>query len=79
MKRDLNKIFVVNNIWISPRGTYYQVTGVRLGQATLRVGLHGKGRITRRSKFATNNWVKVSSTSSDQDIKSIYEASHDQI
>lgn len=56
--------FVVGQVWKSPRGKLYRVvaggydhaTRLKL-EATLRLGVDGKGRIVRRRWDAVENWV----------------------
>lgn len=51
--------FRQGQVWLSPKGTWYRVEEVRLGQATLRVGLQGTGRLVRRPVAATQGWQFV--------------------
>lgn len=49
--------FHEGQVWESPRGTLYKVVKVvRGGQATLRLGSDGKGRIVRRDWDAVIGW-----------------------
>ena len=53
--------FHVGQVWESPRGTLYRVMSVRRGgQAELRVGSTGGGRIVRRDWDAVVGWVLYS-------------------
>ncbi|TNF09437.1 MAG: recombinase [Gammaproteobacteria bacterium] len=53
--------FHVGQVWESPRGYLYKVIGVqRGGQAVLRLGVDGTGRIVRRDWDAVINWVLYS-------------------
>lgn len=54
----LPRRFHAGQIWESPRGTLYKVVAVqRGGQATLRLGVDGSGRIVRRAWDAVRNWA----------------------
>jgi len=46
-------------VWQSPKGTFYRVERVVGGQATLRVGLEGAGRLVRRGHDRTNGWTFI--------------------
>ena len=50
--------FHAGQVWESPKGFFYKVINVdKGGQATLRLGLDGSGRIVRRDWDAVINWV----------------------
>jgi len=49
--------FHIGQVWESPRGYLYKVMEVKNGQASLRLGLEGNGRIVRREWDAVINWV----------------------
>lgn len=50
--------FELGQVWESPRGFLYKVVKVSLaGQATLRLGSCGSGRITRRDVRDNINWL----------------------
>lgn len=51
--------FKKGQVWLSPRGYYYQVTETKGSQATLRMGVGGYGRKTFRDINATKNWSFV--------------------
>ena len=52
--------FHVGQVWESPKGFFYKVMDVNKGgQATLRLGSDGSGRIVRRDWDAVVNWVLV--------------------
>ena len=52
--------FHVGQVWESPRGCLYKVILVKGGQATLRLGQDGSGRIVRRGWDDVVNWVLYS-------------------
>lgn len=52
--------FHVGQVWQSPRGCLYKVIFVKGGQATLRRGRDGSGRIVRREWDNVVNWVLYS-------------------
>ena len=55
-KPDTPVEFRQGQVWLSPRGTIYQVDNVWLGQATLRVGLDRGGRTVRRPAGSVKGW-----------------------
>ena len=58
--------FHVGQAWESPKGTLYKVIEVkRGGQAVLRLGVDGKGRIVRRDWCAVVGWFLYSDEVSD--------------
>lgn len=65
------EVFQVGEVWESPRGTVYLVIGVEGRQATLRAGVDGKGRVTRRWYDTTGRWTLRSDPKecSQSDIK----------
>lgn len=55
---DSTDCFHPGQVWESPRGTLYKVIENRVGgQATLRLGADGKGRIHRRGWSDVINWT----------------------
>ena len=58
--------FHVGQVWESSKGTLYTVVEVRRGgQAILRLGVDGKGRIVRRDWDAVVGWSLYSDEVSD--------------
>lgn len=51
--------FRQGQVWMSPKKTWYRVVAVRNGQASLRTGLQGTGRIVRRPVGACKGWYYV--------------------
>ena len=67
---DLSRVdsFHVGQVWESPRGTLYKViSSFRGGQATLRLGSDGKGRIVRRGWSDVFGWVIFSAEENGND------------
>lgn len=58
--------FHVGQVWESPRGFLYRVINNRVGgQAALRLGVDGKGRIVRRGWSDVLNWRLHAETPND--------------
>jgi hypothetical protein len=59
-------VFKPGEVWQSPRGYFWKVMDcVPGGQATLRQGLHGQGRIQRRGWDQIGYWVRDSAAYPD--------------
>jgi len=48
--------FREGEVWQSPKGTLYRVMIVKCGQAILKIGSDGSGRIVRRPWDAVIGW-----------------------
>lgn len=51
--------FHEDQVWESPRGFKYKVIEIKNGQALLRLGETGKGKLIRREWDAVINWVLI--------------------
>lgn len=49
----MDKHFEAGEIWLSPRGYFYNVVDVQNNHAILKMGTHGLGRKIKRRKNAT--------------------------
>lgn len=54
---NLFESFHDGQVWESPRGVLYRVERVYAGQATLRVGTEGPGRLIKRAWDDVEGWV----------------------
>jgi hypothetical protein len=51
--------FHIGQVWESPRGKHYKVTGASGSLRELRRGKDGNGQLTRKEKYDVEGWVPV--------------------
>jgi hypothetical protein len=51
--------FHIGQVWESPRGKPYKVTGTSGSLRELRRGKDGDGQLTRKEKYDVEGWVLV--------------------
>ena len=63
--------FHIGQVWESPRGKPYKVTGASGSLRELRRGKEGDGQLTRKEKYDVEWWVLVHDPLYPEQVKAI--------
>ena len=63
--------FHIGQVWESPRGKPYKVTGASGSLRELRRGKDGDGQLTRKEKYDVEWWVLVQDSLYSEQFKAI--------